>query len=502
MTLQEDYDTLLQKNKKAIIYQMIQAQLGWDFETYMPSKGGQQRSMQFATLAADIHTLMTDPTIGELLNSIKNDTNYFSLTEAQKRNLFLIEKEYNRQTKIPADLVKEIAKHQVVAIETWKKAKAEKNYELFKPELKKALDLQKQRAHYLDPNKHPYDVLLDIYEPNMTSAMITDLFNELKKGLVPLINKIRSAPNQPDTSFLSRECPIPIQEKLATDLSNVVHYDLDRGRIDTTEHPFTTGYYQDVRITTHYYENEFDNALFSTMHEAGHAIYEQNLDEEFMYQPLGQASSLGLHESQSRFFENIIGRSPEFWEYYLPRFKELTGDIFDDIDSDKFLHAINHVKPSKIRVTADEVTYSLHVIIRFEIERDLSEGKITVDELPLIWNQKYKEYLGVDIEDDSEGVMQDTHWAAGLFGYFPTYALGNIYNAHQLHVIRKELPNYDELVRTGNLKPILEWLTKKVHKPASLYDPADLMQQITNEPINTKYFIEYCIKKYSQIYGF
>ncbi|MHA1977607.1 MAG: carboxypeptidase M32 [Candidatus Hodarchaeales archaeon] len=502
MTLQGNYDSLLEKNKKAIIYQMIQDQLGWDFETKMPSKGGQQRSIQFATLAADIHKLMTDPKIGELINKIKTDADYSSLSDVQKRNLYLIEREYNRQTKIPTDLVEEIAKHQVVAIETWKKAKAAKNYEMFKPELKIALDLQKKRAHYLDPDKHPYDVLLDIYEPNMTSVMITDLFDELKEGLVPLIKKIKSSPNQPDTSFLSRSCPISVQEALATDLSKVVHYDLDRGRIDTTEHPFTTGYYQDVRITTHYYENEFDNALFSTIHEAGHAIYEQNLDEKFMYQPLGQAASLGLHESQSRFFENIIGRSPEFWEYYLPRFKELTGDIFSDIDNKWFLRAINHVKPSKIRVTADEVTYSLHVIIRFEIERDLAEGKITVEELPTIWNQKYKDYLGVDIENDSEGVMQDTHWASGLFGYFPTYALGNIYNAMQLHVIRQELPNYDELVRTGNLKPILEWLTKNVHQPSNLFDPAVLMEQITNEPINTKYFIEYCHNKYSKLYEF
>ncbi len=502
MTLKEDYDLLLEKSKKAIIYQMIQAQLGWDFETYMPSKGGQQRSMQFATLAKDVHKLLTDPEIGELLDRIKSDPEYTSLSETQQRNLYLINRDYERQTKIPSELVEKIAKHQVIAIETWKKAKAAKDYEMFKPELKKALDLQKKRAHYLNPDKHPYDVLLDIYEPNMTSAMITVLFNQLKEGLVPLIKKIQSASNQPDTSFLTRTCSIPIQEKLATDLSNVVHYDLDRGRIDTTEHPFTTGYYQDVRITTHYYENEFDNSLFSTMHEAGHAIYEQNLDEEFIYQPLGQAASLGLHESQSRFFENIIGRSSEFWEFYMPKFKEITGEIFADIDNKTFLHAINHVKPSKIRVTADEVTYSLHVIIRFEIERDLSEGKITVDELPKIWNQKYKEYLGVDIEDDSEGVMQDTHWAAGLFGYFPTYALGNIYNAHILHVIRKEMPNYDNLVRNGDIKPILAWLTKNVHKPASLYDPADLMQRITGEPVNTQYFIDYCTQKYSQLYGF
>jgi carboxypeptidase Taq len=424
------------------------------------------------------------------------------MTKEQKRNLYLIEKEYNQATRLPVELVQEIASHQVKAIQIWKNAKAAKNFELFKSALQKAIDLQIQRAKYIDPEKDPFDVLLDLYEPNITAKEITKLFDELKAGLVPLIQKIRTAPKQPDTSFLTRSVPIDIQEKLSIDLSNIVHYDLQGGSVTTTEHPFTTGYYDDVRITTHYYENEFDNSMFSVLHEAGHAIYEQNLPHKYMYQPLGKAIGLGLHESQSRFIENIIGRSREFWEYYLPKFKNLTGDIFADISLDKFVHAINNVIPSKIRVTADEVTYCLHVIIRFEIERDLIAGKITIDELPTQWNQKYKQYLGVDIEDDSEGVMQDTHWASGAVGYFPTYALGNIYNAHMLHVIRSEMSNYDDLVRSGNLKPIIDWMTEKVHKQASLYDPVELMTKITGEPVDTKYFIEYCEKKYSNLYGF
>ena len=498
----ESYKTLLQKNKKVIIYQTIQAQLGWDFKTYMPIKGGELRGTQLAIIASDMHRMITDPEIGQLLEKIKSDGNYSSLSEEQQRNIYLIERDYNRQTKLPRELVEQLARQQVISIQTWKKAKAAKDYSLFKPELQKSLDLQKKRAYHLDPDKHPYDVLLDIYEPNMTSKTITTLFNELKAGLIPLLKQIQSAPKQPDLSFLIRTCPLSVQKKLSTDLARVIQYDLLRGSIDTTEHPFTTGYYDDVRITTHYYENEFEYSVFSVLHECGHGIYAQNLSSNYIYQPLGQATSLGIHESQSRYYENILGRSMEFWKYYFPQFKEITGDIFSDISVESFVHAINNVEPSKIRVTADEVTYSLHVIIRFEIERDLISGKISLDELPSIWNQKYKDYLGVDIEDDSEGVMQDTHWAAGLFGYFPTYILGNIYNAHMLRIIHEKFPNYDEMVQGGEFKPIFEWLTENVHRPASLYDPADLMKKITGEPVNTKYFINYLTDKFSKLYGF
>ncbi|MHA2175367.1 MAG: carboxypeptidase M32 [Candidatus Hodarchaeales archaeon] len=502
MSALESYNTLMEIYKKFTVYDTIQSQLNWDFETQMPPKGGQQRALQFSVLATDMHKMITDPKIGKLLTTIKESENYSNMTKVQKRNLHLMQKEYDQATKLPVELVQEMASHQVKSIETWKKAKAAKDYSMFKPELQKSIDLQIQRARYIDPEKNPYDVLLDLYEPNITAQEITVLFNELKAGLVPLIQKIRKAPKQPDISFLYRSIPISIQEKLSIDLSNIVHYDLEKGSITTTEHPFTTGYYDDVRITTHYYENEFDNSMFSVLHEAGHAIYEQKLSPDYIYQPIGKTISLGIHESQSRFIENIIGRSKEFWEFYYPKLKDITNDVFTDIDLDMFVHAINNVVPSKIRVTADEVTYSLHVIIRFEIERDLAAGKITIDELPTLWNQKYKEYLGVDIEDDSEGVMQDTHWAGGSLGYFPTYALGNIYSAHMLNKMRSEISNYDELLRSGNLKPIIDWLSEKVHQHANLYDPADLVTKITGEPVNTKYFLEYCEKKYSQLYGF
>ena len=498
----ESYNILLEKFKKIIVYKTIQGQLGWDFETYMPPKGGEQRATQFAQLASDIHKMTIDPEIGKLIESIKSDKEYSSLSEEQKRNVYLIEKEFNKQTKLPSELVEEISRQQVISTECWKKAKKKQNYSLFKSDLQKSLDLQKKRANYLDPDKHPYDVLLDLYEPNMTSEMITNLFNKLKEGLIPLLKKIQSAPKQPDTSFLTRTVPIDIQEKLSIDIANVVQYDLEKGSIDTTEHPFTTGYYDDVRITTQYFEKKFAFSLWAVLHEAGHGIYDQNLSPDYKYQPLGDSASYGIHESQSRFYENILGLSIEFWKYYYPRFQEITGDIFSNISLEAFTHAVNDVKPSKIRIEADEVTYSLHVIIRFEIERDLITGKISLDELPSIWNQKYHDYLGIDIENDAEGVLQDTHWASGYVGYFPSYALGNIYNAHMLHAIRKKYQNYDEMVESGEFKPIFDWLIENVHRYSNLYDPSDLMMKITGESINPQYFIDYLTKKYSKLYGF
>jgi carboxypeptidase Taq len=496
------YEELLNKYQEIAILTQIENILDWDFETYMPTLGVEQRSQENAFVATLLHERKTDKEIGDLIEKIKTDSANGSFSDIEKRNVYLIEREYNRLTKVPKDLVKELAKQKTITVQTWKKAKKEQSYSMFKVEFDKLLELSKKRAHYLDPEKHPFDVVMDEFEPGMTSEMVTKLFNELKEGLIPLIRKCTESPNQPDPSIIKRKCPLEIQRNISEDISNLVHYDLERGRIDEAEHPFTTGYYDDVRITTHYYEKDFADSFYSVLHEAGHGIYEQNLSKDYIYQPVGEASSYGVHESQSRFIENIIGRSREFWEYYMPRLKELTGDIFSDLDVNSIVKTINYVKPSKIRITADEVTYSLHIIIRFEIERDLISGKITTDELPSIWNAKYKEYLGVDIENDSEGVMQDTHWASGYFGYFPSYALGNIYNAHRLNRLIQDIPNFKSLLSEGNFKPIIDWLINHIHKQSKLYDPPTLIKQITGEEINTKYFIKYLEEKYSDIYGF
>jgi carboxypeptidase Taq len=506
---QSNYKKLIEKAREIAIFQSAESIIHWDMETMMPPKAIKLRSQQLALLSRIDHKMSTDPEIGKLLEKIMRHPEYDELDEIQKRNVYLIKKNYDEQTKLPEELVAEIAKQRAITVDTWKKAKAAKNFVMFKPELEKLVELQKKAAEILMKVKetaNPYDALIDIFEPKMTAKAITTVFDELREGLVSILKKCENAPNQPDTSILKRKVPIDKQRQIAKLLAESVGYDIASknagGRIDETEHPFTTGYYDDVRITTHYFEDNFASSIFSVLHEAGHAMYEQNLNQKWMYQPVGNACSSGFHESQSRFVENIIGRSHEFWVYQLPKLKEIVGRTIADLKLDSFVHAINQVTPSKIRVEADEVTYGLHIIIRFDIERDLFADKIAVKELPEIWNQKYKDYLGIKIENDSEGVMQDTHWASGLYGYFPSYALGNIYSGQILAAMEKDQPNWREQIKKGNFDSVKNWLIKKIHTNGNLYDPPELIRKITGKELNVKPYLTYLEKKYSKLYGF
>jgi carboxypeptidase Taq len=320
------------------------------------------------------------------------------------------------------------------------------------------------------------------------------------------LKKIQDGPIQPDTSILKCTVPIENQRKIAEALSQTLGYDTTTqkagGRIDETEHPFAEGYYDDVRITTHYYAEEFASSIFSVLHETGHALYEQGLPQRWKYQPVGTYCSMGFHESQSRLYENIVGRSREFWTYWLPKLKRLTSPALANVGLDEFVHAINSVKPSKIRIEADEVTYNLHIIVRFQIEKDLFNGKTSVNELPTVWNQKYADYLGVKIQNDSEGVMQDTHWPSGLYGYFPTYALGNIYSGQITATLAHDIGDWRDQLCQGNLKSIHRWLVQNVHSYGNLYDPADLIKRITGRNIDSKPYLDYLQEKYRELYGF
>jgi len=508
-TLHSSYDRLLAKYKELVILQSTVGLVSWDMETKMPPKGINLRSEQLAQLSQIEHRISTAPEIGILLEKTEKHPDYETLNQLQKRNVYLIRKNFDEQTKLPEKLVVETAKQEAITIDTWKKAKAAKDYSMFKPELAKLFDLRKQAADILMAVKNtatPYDAFIDIFEPKMTADVIATIFEELKKGLITIIQKCLAAPKQPDVYILHRKIPIGTQQEMSKSLARFLEYDVESknagGRIDETEHPFTTGYFDDVRVTTHYYENNFTSSLFSVLHECGHAIYDQNLSHEWMYEPIGDACSHGFHESQSRLVENIVGRSREFWTYYFPKLKALIGNTFSDVDLDAFAYAVNEVKPSKIRIEADEVTYSLHVIIRFEIERALLAGKVTIAELPELWNQKYNEYLGLKVENDSEGVMQDTHWAGGAFGYFPSYALGNIYGGQILSTMEKDVPNWRELLAKGDFHSTKEWLIKNVHSYGNLYDPRDLLKRITGEDINVNHFINYLNTKYSKLYGY
>jgi carboxypeptidase Taq len=499
----------MEKEKNITILQSTESIVSWDMETMMPPKAIKLRSQQLSMLSLIEHKMSTDPEMGSLLEKITPQSEYDKLDNVQKRNVYLIKKRYDEQTKLPEELVAEIAKQQALTIDIWKKAKAAKKYPMFRPELEKLVELKKKAADILMKAKKtatPYDALIDIFEPKMTAEAITKVFDELKEGLVSILRKCNAAPKQPDPTILKGRALIDTQRKISKALAEFVGYDVTSkesgGRIDETEHPFTTGYYDDVRITTHYYEDNFESSMFSVLHEAGHALYEQNLKQEWMYQPVGNAASSGFHESQSRMVENIIGRSYEFWTYFLPKLKQITGNALAGLELDKFVHSINQVKPSKIRVEADEVTYGLHVIIRFNIERDLFADKITVKELPQVWNQSYRDYLDVRIENDSEGVMQDTHWSSGMFGYFPSYALGNIYSGQILTAMEKALPNWRKQLANGDFGDAKQWLIKNVHSYGNLYDPADLIRRITGEELNVKPYLNYLSEKYSKLYGF
>jgi carboxypeptidase Taq len=503
------YQKLLEKTKNIVTLSSAYAILEWDMETMMPPKAITLRSLQLAMLSRIEHKTSTDPEIGRLLEEITKHPEYGELDIIHKRNLYLIKKHYDEQTKLPEELVAETAKQKAITVDTWKKAKAAKDFNKYKPELEKLVNLKKQAAEILMQVKEtatPYDALVDIFEPKMTSESISKVFKELREGLVSILRKCEASPKQPDTSILKRGIPIETQKKIGKSLAEFIGYDIKSakagGRIDETEHPFTTGYYDDVRITTHYHPNNFTSSIFSILHEGGHAMYEQNLKKEWMFQPVGEGCSMGFHESQSRFVENIVGRSREFWTYFLPKLKKFTGKVLSDVDLDDFVHAINHVKPSKIRIEADEVTYCLHVIIRFNLERDLFADKITVDELPQIWNQSYSQYLGVTVEDDSEGVMQDTHWASGYYGYFPSYALGNIYSGQILASMEKELQDWREQISEGNFRNVKRWLIKNVHSSGNLYSPADLIKRITGRELTVDPYLSYLNKKYSGLYGF
>lgn len=506
--LRSDYNKLMEKFKDITLLNSVQSLVHWDMETKMPPNGAKLRSEQLALLRRLKHRMVTDTSIGDLLDSIREHPDYDSLSKEEKRNVYLFNKTYIEEAKLPEELVSDLTKQTAITTDTWKEAKAAADFSIFKPELEKLLALKRKEAELLMEVKNthtPYDALIDVYEPSITAQKIAGIFNDLKEGLISLMNDCLTSPRQPNTSLLHKKVPLETQQQLAKSLVDFIEYDIGSkqagGRIDETEHPFTTGYYDDVRITTNYHEKDMTAALFSVLHEGGHAIHAQNQKREWMYQPIGKSPSAGFSESQARFVENIIGRSRAFWSYFYPKLKEITGNTFSNVNMKEFFRAINAVKPSKIRIEADEVTYCLHIIIRFEIERQLIAGDISVKDLPQIWNQKYEDYLDVTIENPAEGVLQDTHWASGLYGYFPSYALGNIYSGQILASMKEDHPHWRSTIAQGNFHPIKEWLTHNIYDYGALYDPGELIKKITGDEINVQYYLDYLNEKYSKLYG-
>ncbi|HOK27394.1 MAG TPA: hypothetical protein PLI21_00020 [Methanomassiliicoccaceae archaeon] len=507
--LQDKYADLLAIAKRLSVIGSAGAILHWDLETKMPPKGIRQRSEQLALLEVIAHQTLVDPRVGMLLDALTKEHALASMDDVQKRNVHLMKKAYDEEVALPEELVEAIAKQSAITVDRWKKAKAAKDYSLYRPELDSMIQLRKESAAILRDvkgSRTEYDALLDIYEPGMTEGRISDVFTEMRDGLMRIMHSVASSDARPDLSIMKRRVPVEMQLGISKEAMSFIGYQTEgaeaAGRLDETEHPFTIGYYDDVRITTHYYEDRFMSSLFSVLHEGGHALYEQALPREWIYQPVGNTCSHGIHESQSRFVENIVGRSPEFLSYILPRLRSMTGGALDDLEERDFVLAVNAVMPSKIRIEADEVTYGLHIIIRFELEKDIMDGKLSVDELPQAWNEKYRRYLGVEVQHDSEGVMQDTHWAGGSIGYFPSYALGNLYGGMFLRKMETDVPDWKESVARGDFAPVRSWLADNVHSKGNLYDPADLVKVVTGKDLDVEPFIGYLDEKFGAIYGY
>lgn len=486
--------------KKIGAYQEALGVLYWDMRTGAPKKGIDQRSEVVGVLATDVFNLSTSDDLKELLDQMELELD--SVNEVSKRVFEEVKKEYNLSKKIPADEYKKFVILQSKSESVWEEAKNNNDWSMFQPYLTEMVATLKSFVEYWGvTDNNPYNVLLDQYEPGMTTEILDQVFNELREKIVSLLKRISESPNQPKTDFLFQSFDKQKQEYFSLDILKQLGYDFDAGRLDETVHPFATGLNRgDVRITTKYDEFDFRSAIFGTIHECGHAIYEQNVAEELTGTPLAGGASMGIHESQSLFYENFVGRNPKFWEQNYEKLQSYSPEQFGEVPVEDFLRAINEVKPSLIRIEADELTYALHIMIRYEIEKGLFNGDLKVEDLPEIWNSKYEEYLGVRPSTNAEGILQDVHWAGASFGYFPSYALGYIYASQFKAAMLKDIPQFDSLLEQGNLAPIKEWLTQNVHQYGALKKPLDILKAATGEGLNGKYLADYLEEKHTKIY--
>lgn len=470
--------------------------LEWDQQVMMPHGGAEQRGNQLSVLAGILHGMLTDPKWGEAIAELEVRTD---LDPALRRDVSEARRVYDRQVRIPTALVTERAKATSSAQNAWEEARPESDFRTLRPHLERVLKVTRDIAAVLDPS-NPYDALIEDYEPGMTEAELDRIFSGIKGRLGTLLDRIRGASDPPDRSILRRGFPASAQETFCLRILKDMGYDMGAGRLDISAHPFTNGTFRDVRITTRYQEHWLPAALFGALHEGGHALYEQGLDPERYREIAGCACSLGIHESQSRFWENIVGRSRPFWSHYFPALQESFPGTLDDVDCEVFYRTINSVEPSLIRVEADEVTYNLHIVLRFELERAMMHGQLQVADLPGAWNDKMRGYLGVTPPTDADGVMQDIHWPAGLIGYFPTYTLGNLYGAQFTQALRADIPDLDDRISRGELLPAREWLREKIHHHGRLYEAHELCEQITGRALSEEAAMAYLEAKVSDVY--
>ena len=472
--------------------------LQWDQEVYMPEKGAEMRAQQLATLAGIAHEVGTSDEIGALLKELSTTS---GLTEKEQRNVKEIKRNYDDRLKYSTEFVVEMSQVVSESFHAWQQAKETSDFKKFAPSLQKLVDLKLKECELLGYADHPYDALLNQHEPGLTTKQLVILFEEVRNQLVPYVKSIFAKAKIND-DFTRLQYPKQKQWDFGIGLLKQMGYDFKAGRQDISSHPFTINFNsRDVRVTTRINENDLCEMIWSCIHEGGHALYEQGIPFEDYGLPSGEYLSLGIHESQSRLWENNVGRSLGYWKQNYSELQNTFPDQLKSIPVNEFYKAINKVEPSLIRTSADELTYHFHVMIRFELEVALMEKKINVEDLPAAWNKKYKEYLDIDVPDDRNGVLQDVHWSHGSFGYFPTYSIGSFYAAQFFNQAKKELPDLTGQIESGNLLPLLNWLREKIHQHGRIYTSAELCRLVTGKELDFNGFMGYAREKYDSIYG-
>ena len=490
------YEALLDRVRRWNTVGSAAGVLGWDQQVMMPEGGTPARSKQLSTLSSIRHDMVTDDETGALLTELADA----DLTGERAAVVREIRRDYERADAVPVELVEEISETSSEALQAWEAAKADDNFEAFAPHLEKHVELQREYAEHIDPDRDPYEVLFEEFEPCLSMERTEEILAELRETLVPMIDAIRESDADLAVDTFEGTFAEDQQEELARDALELVGYDFDRGRLDVSSHPFTAGNQFDCRVTTRFDESDPLGAVGSTIHEFGHAQYNLGLPQEQFGTPLGESRDLSVHESQSRLWENHVGRSRAFWERFLPIFQDHFPQT-DDASVEDAYQAFNQVhEDNLIRVEADELTYHLHIVVRFEIERDLVRGDLAVEDVPEVWNDKYEQYLGIRPETDSEGCLQDIHWSHGNFGYFPTYSLGSVMAAQLFDAAESEIDDLDAKIAAGDFDDLQAWLGENVHEHGARYETNELVERATGEPFSADAFTDYVESKYGDLY--
>lgn len=492
MTALDKYNEYIAITQKAADLQYAAAVLGWDQEVYMPPKSAATRGRQLATLSTLAHNMLTSDAYGKLLDELTNTT---GLDDEQAANIRLSKEDYEKNKQLPDSFVEALTMQTSASYNAWIQARRENNFATYAPELEKMIALKREQAKLYGYKQHPYDALLDEYEKSATVAMLDPIFEKVKELLPAFMKKIQGQKHS--DSFFYRNYPKDKQWDFSLNVLKRMGYDFEAGRQDLSEHPFTTSFSpSDVRVTTRVDENNFASLLWSSIHEGGHALYEQGLPEDQYGLPLGAAASLSIHESQSRLWENCVGRSRQFWKFYYRILQAEFPQALFDTTVEQFYAGMNKVQPSLIRTEADEVTYHFHVMIRYEIEKLLISGELEVKDLPAKWNDMYREYLGVSSPDDKQGVLQDVHWSHGSFGYFPTYSLGSFYAAQFYEQAQKDNAALLQQIERGEYGDLLHWLRLRIHRHGRRYRSEELCEQVTGRKLDLDSFMNYLNEKY------